>query len=129
MPDDRQPWFVVVDPQRIEQVLVHLIQNAIDAGSADDIVRVTLDQVDDWVRIAIADEGCGMSPAFIRSELFQPFRSTKAGGFGIGAYEARESIRAMGGNLEVASREGEGSLFTILLPALNDGIKHHEAAQ
>jgi signal transduction histidine kinase len=57
-----------------------------------------------------------MSARFIRQELFQPFTSTKAGGFGIGAYEAREIARAHGGRLDVASREGEGTSFTITLP-------------
>lgn len=57
-----------------------------------------------------------MSPDFIRSRLFRPFDSTKAGGFGIGAYEARELVRTMGGALEVDSKEGLGSRFTVLLP-------------
>jgi signal transduction histidine kinase len=57
-----------------------------------------------------------MNPDFVRSGLFKPFVSTKAGGFGIGAYEAREMVRAMGGRLDVESREGLGSRFTIRLP-------------
>jgi signal transduction histidine kinase len=49
--------------------------------------------------------------------LFRPFVSSKPDGFGIGACEARQLIRAMGGELQVDSREGEGSTFRILLPA------------
>ena len=48
--------------------------------------------------------------------MFKPFKSTKPDGFGIGAYEAREIAHAAGGRLDVASREGEGTVFTIRLP-------------
>ena len=57
-----------------------------------------------------------MTPDFIRNRLFKPFHSTKDGGFGIGAYEARSLAMAMGGRLTVESREGEGSLFRLFLP-------------
>ena len=55
-----------------------------------------------------------MSPDFIRTKLFKPFVSTKQGGFGIGAFEARELVRAMRGRLDVESREGLGSRFIVL---------------
>jgi signal transduction histidine kinase len=58
-----------------------------------------------------------MSAEFIRTRLFQPFASTKDAGFGIGAFEARSLVAAIGGRLEVESREGEGTRFTIYLPA------------
>ena len=57
-----------------------------------------------------------MEPATI-ARLFQPFASTKDAGFGIGAFEARTLIASMGGRIEVESREGVGSRFTIHLPA------------
>ena len=57
-----------------------------------------------------------MSSEFILSQLFKPFASSKKGGFGIGAYEARELARAMKGRLEVESKEGSGSRFTLILP-------------
>jgi signal transduction histidine kinase len=58
-----------------------------------------------------------MDGDFIRNRLFQPFASSKSGGFGIGAFEARSLITAMGGRLAVDSRPGQGTTFTILLPA------------
>ena len=67
--------------------------------------------------IAISDKGVGMDGDFVRNRLFQPFASTKPGGFGIGAFEARSLIAAMGGRLSVDSRPGQGTTFTILLPA------------
>jgi signal transduction histidine kinase len=57
-----------------------------------------------------------MSAEFVRTRLFQAFASTKDNGFGVGAYEARALVTAMGGRIEVESREGEGSRFTVFLP-------------
>ena len=119
--ETQAPARIVADPGRVEQLFAHLIQNAIDAspGGAPIAVGVARDDRGD-IRVTIADRGCGMSAAFVRGELFKPFRSTKPGGFGIGAYEAREIARALGGALEVASREGEGTTFTVTLPALRE---------
>ena len=72
------------------------------------------------VAIEVIDRGHGMSAAFVRDRLFQPFVSTKESGFGIGAYEARALILAMGGRLDVESGEGEGTRFTLYLPAAED---------
>ena len=70
------------------------------------------------VVIAVADRGAGMSPAFVRTELFRPFASTKPGGFGVGAHQARVLVAAMNGRIDVSSREGEGTTFAIRLPAV-----------
>jgi putative PEP-CTERM system histidine kinase len=106
------------DPSRLEQALAHLLQNAMDTSPASEPVRVTISPSDDEIAIAISDKGSGMTAEFIRTRLFQPFASTKESGFGIGAYEARSLIIAMGGRLEVESRPGEGTRFTIYLPAV-----------
>jgi len=67
-----------------------------------------------------------MSPEFVRAKLFKPFMSSKADGFGIGAYEARLLVEAMRGRIEVESREGEGSRFAVYLP-LATRIENDEA--
>lgn len=113
---------VTGDAARIEQLFVHLIQNAMDASAPDAPIAVTAAAGVRDASITIADQGRGMSARFVRHELFQPFRSTKAGGFGIGAYEAREIARAHGGRLDVVSREGEGTIFTVSLPLAQPGI-------
>jgi signal transduction histidine kinase len=69
------------------------------------------------VAISITDHGPGMTADFVRNQLFQPFASTKDGGFGVGAFEARTLVAAMGGRLSVQSRPGKGTCFTIHLPA------------
>ncbi|MGZ8313436.1 MAG: ATP-binding protein, partial [Allosphingosinicella sp.] len=109
------------DAAALEQALVHLVQNAIDASGPADPVEVHAFESGGDVAIEVIDRGCGMSEDFIRSRLFQPFVSTKETGFGIGAYEARALIVAMGGRLEVESAVGQGTRFTIILPgAEND---------
>ena len=108
-------------PQRLEQVIAHLVQNASEASTADAPVFIAVavggPDEDGRVAIEVEDRGTGMTPAFVRDELFRPFASTKPGGFGLGAFEARQLVVAMGGTLTATSREGEGSCFRIDLPA------------
>ena len=59
-----------------------------------------------------------MDDGFIRERLFRPFASTKGTGMGIGAYESRAYIQELGGDIQVASRPGQGSCFTIRLPLM-----------
>ncbi|MFL6766703.1 MAG: ATP-binding protein, partial [Sphingomicrobium sp.] len=92
-------------------------QNAVDASTPLQPVTVRMGGNDDHVTIAIADCGSGMDAEFVRTRLFQPFASTKTGGFGVGAFEAKSLVSAMSGRLVVESKPGEGSLFTIILPA------------
>jgi signal transduction histidine kinase len=110
------PCEVQAGGDKLEQVLLHLVQNAIDVSPPDTSVVVSVGSDGTSGAIEVVDCGPGMSAEFIRSRLFRPFDSTKPGGFGIGAFEARELVRGMGGQLEVDSREGLGTRFTILLP-------------
>lgn len=111
-----QEGMVHANREALEQSLLHLVQNAIDASPPGGPVFV-LHVIDGLQsRIEVVDSGCGMSPEFIRTRLFKPFVSSKPGGFGIGACEARELVRSMGGRLDVESREGLGSRFILRLP-------------
>lgn len=107
---------VMANRESLEQVLVHLVQNAIDASPQGSPVFLALTSDGLHGRFEVVDSGTGMSPDFVRTRLFKPFVSSKPGGFGIGAFEARELVRAMKGRLEVESREGLGSRFVIRLP-------------
>ena len=106
------------DPARLEQILDHLLQNAIEASPAGEPVALVVGHEGDRVYVDVIDHGAGMSPAFVRDRLFKPFVSSKAGGFGLGAFEARQLAEAMGGSVDVASREGEGTRFRVNLPAV-----------
>ncbi|MEO6360665.1 MAG: XrtA/PEP-CTERM system histidine kinase PrsK, partial [Sphingomicrobium sp.] len=113
---DTSLW-AFVDPVALEQAIGHILQNAIEASPGGEPVVVRASRRRDSIEIAISDKGCGMDGDFIRNRLFQPFASTKPAGFGIGSFEARSLIAAMGGRLSVDSRPDQGSCFTILLPA------------
>ena len=110
------PCEVIGSAEPLEQALVHLVQNALDASRPASPVFVSVSNDGLAGSIEIIDSGTGMSPDFVRSKLFKPFVSSKQSGFGIGAYEARELVRAMGGRLDVESREGLGSRFVVRLP-------------
>ena len=106
----------LADPARVEQILVHLLQNAIDASEADQPVELQLGSEQGQATVTVIDQGCGMTAEFVRRELFKPFSSSKDGGFGIGAFEARSLAEAMGGRIDVESKAGVGSRFTLRLP-------------
>ena len=109
--------WAVVDAAALEQAVGHLVQNAVEASPDNEPVKIRARRTGGEVTITIADRGSGMDSEFVRTRLFHPFASTKSGGFGIGAYEAKALIAAMGGRLAVESQPGAGTRFTITLPA------------
>ncbi len=106
---------------RLNRVLGHLLQNALDATPADGDVRLRVSRVSGQVRVEVIDTGSGMSEEFIRTRLFRPFNTTKHSGMGIGSYESLQYIRELGGSIEVDSREGAGTTMTVLLPLFEPG--------
>jgi signal transduction histidine kinase len=114
---------VQADGERLERVVGHLIQNAIEATARDGRVEIALSRRSDTVQIRISDTGAGMSEEFIRERLFKPFESTKSAGMGIGVFESQEYIQELRGGLEVTSVPGHGSTFTISLPLLNQEVQ------
>lgn len=106
------------EAERLANVFEHVIQNALDATSQagkSEPVDVDVIAHDDRSEIIIADHGPGMDEDFIKNHLFRPFRSTKSGGYGIGAYESREIVRECGGSLDVYSTPGTGTRVVINL--------------
>jgi putative PEP-CTERM system histidine kinase len=114
----------MADPVRLEGALGHLLQNAIDASEPAEPVTITVMKQGEETGIEIADKGHGMTLDFVRGQLFRPFASTKDGGFGIGAFEARTIIVGMGGRVTVDSERGQGTRFMIWLPT---PTRWHEA--
>jgi putative PEP-CTERM system histidine kinase len=108
---------VVVESQRMENVLVHLMENAQQATADDGYVRASLQPGDRSCTIDIRDNGHGMDGAFIKDRLFRPFDTTKGNaGMGIGMYESREFIRAMGGEIQVSSEPNTGTHVRLEIP-------------
>lgn len=107
------------DPERLRSALTHLLRNAQDATPGDGEVSFHASFAEGQVTVVIADTGEGMSEDFIRDRLFKPFDSTKGVmGMGVGAYQAREYVRELGGELHVTSQPQVGTRFTLTIPAL-----------
>jgi putative PEP-CTERM system histidine kinase len=117
MPDAAAPLQAgIADEKGLVAVLEHVATNASEAAPEGSPVVLHAAASGAFVRISIADKGPGMTAEFIANELFRPFRTRKRNGFGIGAYQARETIRKLGGDIEVTSKVGEGTVVTLLLP-------------
>jgi putative PEP-CTERM system histidine kinase len=101
---------------RLERVVGHLLQNAIEATPCEGEVTVRLWRDGASAIVEVADTGSGMDPQFVRERLFRPFDSTKRAGMGIGVFESREYAREIGGRLEVESVKAAGSTFRLVLP-------------
>ncbi|MBK1678441.1 histidine kinase, partial [Rhodospirillum rubrum] len=115
---DLAPDSAIVCPGReMASVLDHLLQNAIDAVAASGgAVRLSHREGGGQAIVEVTDEGPGMEDAFIADGLFRPLNSTKSAGLGIGAFQCREIVRRMGGQLSVTSDRGRGTRMTVLLP-------------
>ena len=113
---------VSVDPQQIQQVLMNVLLNAIQASSAGEEVRVRTAAVANhgaqtWARLEVRDHGKGMTSEEI-SKAFQPFFSTKAHGTGLGLPIARQIVEQHDGRMRVESVPGQGTRVEVDLPAL-----------
>jgi putative PEP-CTERM system histidine kinase len=118
MDDTPAPAIVTLsDRKAFLNVLEHVVTNAVEATPAGAQVHVRIENGAGRVRVNIHDQGAGMTPQFIAGELFRPLRSTKGKGMGIGAYQAKETMRDLGGDIEVSSKVGEGTTITLLLPS------------
>jgi len=102
----------------LNQVLLNLLMNAGQAVESDGEVRISTDNIDDKVRVRISDNGCGIKPEDIE-KLFDPFFTTKpvGEGTGLGLSISFGIIEDHDGEILVSSQLGEGTTFTLLLPA------------
>jgi len=107
-----------IAPEQFDTAFTHLLDNAIEASPPGEAVRIRLRQ-DGAGRIVvdIMDRGPGMTPEYILNELFRPLSTSKPAGSGIGAWQARELLRAAGGDLTVLSSPGAGTTMRLMLPA------------
>jgi putative PEP-CTERM system histidine kinase len=107
---------VIGHEERLEHVIGHLIQNAIDAGVPGERVRVAIGVEGGFAVVTVSDRGVGMTPEFVRQRLFKPFQTTKQSGMGIGVYESAQYVSQLGGDIEIDSRAGEGTSVRVRLP-------------
>ena len=107
---------VVADREQMHSVLTNLVLNARDAVLPKGRVSVQTGTRNGWAMVAVVDNGCGMTPAFLRDSLFRPFKTTKKNGLGIGMFQSKMIVEAHGGNIQVESESGAGTTFRVLLP-------------
>ena len=108
--------------ERLERVIGHMVQNALDATPASGSVSLHLYRSQGMACVEVRDTGCGMTAEFIRDRLFKPFQSTKSGeaagmgGMGVGAFESYQYVQELGGRLNVDSTPGQGTCIRMQLP-------------
>lgn len=103
-------------PERVERVVGHVVQNAFEATPSTGKVWLRLAQSAGRAVVEVGDTGAGMSAEFVQNRLFRPFNTTKASGMGIGTFESFQYVKELGGQIDVKSEPGVGTLVTMLLP-------------
>jgi two-component system, NtrC family, sensor histidine kinase HydH len=105
------------DPRKVKQILINLLQNALEAGGAGSDVELEAEaQPDGGARVRVLDRGRGLDPA-LEGSLFSPGATTKPRGSGLGLPIARALARQHGGELTVGPRPGGGTVAELVLPA------------
>jgi putative PEP-CTERM system histidine kinase len=108
---------------RLEHVIGHLLQNALDATANGGAVTVRLALLGPHALLEVRDEGVGMTTEFMRDRLFKPFETSKPAGMGIGVYESAQYVAGLGGHIDFESTPGSGTLVRVLLPAAETAVE------
>jgi two-component system sensor kinase FixL len=114
---------VLADRVQIQQVLINLIRNSMDAMETSQVrdLKITVAATDNgFIRISVIDSGSGIAPE-VAKQLFQPFVTTKRDGMGVGLSISRTIVEAHGGQIWVEQNSSGGTIFHFTLPAIADG--------
>ena len=107
---------ILANRDEIQSVVTNLVLNARDAVGANGVIHVRTQSQGRRVVLSVMDNGCGMTPAFLKESLFRPFQTTKKKGLGIGLFQCRAIVQAHGGGVHVESEVGKGTTFLVSLP-------------
>lgn len=113
---------VALDRAQMEQVFFNLVKNALEAMKDGGELALSLDADDTAVTASFRDTGGGMAPSALAA-LFEPYRTTKQKGTGLGLMLSRRIVRAHGGEISVESKEGAGTKFSIRIPRLEKRVR------
>ncbi len=124
---------IIINPLEIEQVLVNLIQNAVQACEPNGVVQVTTSHNrDGGVSLAVSDNGRGLTEEE-RKRIFDPFYTSRAdeGGTGLGLSIVHSIVKGYGGTIDVSSEVGVGTKIVVVLPdgGLRERANHHDGRQ
>jgi len=108
---------ILADREQVQSVVTNLVLNARDAVTPGGRIEVRTELQPGRVVLTVADDGCGMSRAFVSDSLFRPFQSTKRNGLGIGMFQSRMIVEAHGGAVQVESEPGRGTTVRVSFPA------------
>jgi putative PEP-CTERM system histidine kinase len=107
---------IIADREQLRSVVTNLLLNARDAVGPRGRITIETRRLDGWVTLSVRDDGCGMSPAFLKDSLFRPFHTTKKEGLGIGMFQTKMIVEAHCGVIRVESKVGSGTTFHVMLP-------------
>lgn len=116
-----QPLNLDCDPEQLEQVLLNLVINAVQASPDGAAVEVLAEPVEDKVAIRVVDHGSGVRPEHI-DRLFDPFFTTKETGTGLGLPVAHQIVGQMGGELKATPNAEGGMTFSVILPGTRERV-------
>lgn len=119
---DSEADLVVADKVQVQQVVLNLMRNAMEAMDASERreLTITTTRFADFAEVAVADTGLGIAPE-IRDQLFRPFVSTKPQGMGVGLSISRTIVEAHGGEIRVEDNPGGGTIFRFTLKPARSG--------
>ena len=119
---------VRADPDQLRSVLHNLILNAVEATSGEGTILVETGHEDGNAILKVTDTGQGMTPDFVETKLFRPLQTTKSRGLGIGLYQCRQVVQALGGSLTAESQEGKGTRMVVKLPTQDVSVQRSEVS-
>ena len=112
-----------LDEEAIGSLVRNLVMNAVEAITAEGRIRVGTSVREGHVELMVRDDGTGIPGDFLAESIFQPFRTTKSTGLGIGLFQCKRVAEAHGGTVEITSREGAGTTVRVLLPIAGERPK------
>lgn len=113
---------VALDKDKMEQVFFNLLKNALEAIKDGGSIAIAIDSDDMDVIVSFRDDGLGMDESQL-THLFEPYRTSKANGTGLGLMVSKQIVTAHGGSIGAASKPGEGTTFTVTLPRIERRIR------
>ena len=113
---------ILADENLLKQLYFNILKNAMESMSQGGSIKICARSDDNFVKVSIADSGCGMSDEEL-SRMFEPYFTTKPDGHGLGMMIINAIVRAHDGNIDIQSKEGSGTIITVSIPRSEPAVK------